>query len=302
MHACDAVSVADENTQYAGDNFMEAPSEPSDEAGEAWEAPGEPTTMDVGSSSSSKSDQIVLFTASEHLHYAFMILAAGAAALMCTRAGELYWFFLGLLAWSLSNMAVRAAAARIRNQHAGQLLSGWFTCLTANGAWVGYHCIAVGAPTLLNESAFILVLALLFLVCHGCAGVLVTDWPQRILMTVMVVAHNTYANSLVPPELRRFSNMEAGLLVLFVCLTCLALASLVPQLVLFYTRAHAAEASERQARHETDMLDAHVAELERARRAALCERLERDKRAPQRRRAAAPSSTPEAGSLRSISE
>ena len=233
-----------------------------------------------------------------------MLLAASFASLMCVRAGSILWWILSLLGWSLTMFGLRVAAGRMRDQHHACQLCGWCTVVSSNIIWFSYHCVVVDAPKVLNESPFLLILALLFVLCHGCAGVLMTSWPQRIFMTLCVVVHNTYANSLVPANMKLFSDAEAGLLVAFIAMVCLALSSLVPQLARFMTRAHDAEAGERRARRQADELDQHVAALERARRQALSERVGHEKVGPRRRPAGEAATCKQQGGflLRSVRE
>ena len=246
-------------------------------------------------------DGLVLFTATEKLHKVLTLLSASACTLMCARSNQLRWWLLLMLAHSLGTLSVRHAASRMQNQHLARQLVATWTIVMGNLAWASYS--ASEAPILFNQSAFLLILGLFYFVCLGCAGVLVTTWPQRIFMTICIMAHNTYANSLVPAEMKLFSDAEAGLLVGFVAVFGFSMASMTPQLATLLMRISDAEAGERRARMEAVMLDQHVAALERARREALLKQVGGESK-PRRRRTAADARPPsmEPSTLHSVSE
>ena len=235
---------------------------------------------DLGSSSmmgkTASQERVVLFTTTERLQQILNMLAAGSCVVMLASSRSvdaLRWWFFSILCYSLTNMAVRHALGYMQDQHRACQFCGWWVVLLANLMWMSYYSIAVEVPKLLNENAFLLVLQCLFLTCIGCAGALASSWAQRICMSVLSVAHNYYANSLVPVEIKLFSDVEAGIMVGFMAMIAHSLVrafvSLVPQLVTYITRTDDAEASVRRAQKVVAELSQHVAALESARRIAL---------------------------------
>ena len=230
---------------------------------------GETASQEGGETASQEG--VVLFTTTERLQQILNMLAACTCVLVLasSKRGTLRWWAFGLLAYSLSNMALRHALGYMQDQRRACQFCGWWSVLLANLMWMIYHCIVVEASTLLNKSVYVLMLHFLFVICDGCRGALVTSWAQRICMTVLAVAHNIYANSFVPIEIKLFSDVEAGILVGFAAMIALSLVSLVPQLVTFMMRTDDAEARAQRAQKVVVELDRHVAALETARRDAL---------------------------------
>ena len=218
------------------------------------------------------------FKSSHVLHDTMLGLAVLFCCVACIVPGARL-LFASYIVGMLICLAVRQAASGMRDQRLGRKMCGRWALVLANLQWFTYHS-ATDAPVVFNERPFLLVMGIFYLFCYGIASTLVTTPSQQFWISILILAHNAYAQSLVPEEKKLFSDVEAAIMTLIVVLVCIC----------YYVREArslrvrlCSDKRESMARKHVEELDRQLTALEHVRREALVDEAVAARRARRRR-------------------
>ena len=213
---------------------------------------------------------ISAFRLTYRVHQSFNQMAAASCVAACViGTAATRRLFLCLLCGSLSALAVRAHTHGMDDQQRARRLCGWVNCALGHILWCIYHS-GTNANDV-NVHTLTSFVGMAYLCSVGCAGVLVTTWPQRVFMGISAVAHHAYAHSHVPDAAKLMSKHEMTALTTLIVAGCLTMAGVIEGPLIAISAK--AEAREKAARKQAEELDRQVATLEMVRREALLERV-----------------------------
>lgn len=254
----------------------------SDDVSSASASVGDANEGDVASQGLSDSDvddhhddeEVEAFKSSRALHEKMLGIAMILCCLACIVPGARL-LFTSFIVGVIFSLVLRQVVTRMRDQRVGRRLCGRWAILLANLQWIMYHSVT-DAPVVFNARPFLLVMGISYFVCFAIAGTLVTTSAQHPWISIVTLAHNAYAQSLVPAEKKLFTDVEAASLMLII----------VVLVVCYYLREAGSlrvGMSESMARQHVAELDRQLTVLEQVRREALVD--EASARRARRRRA-----------------